>query len=82
VFQAAAEEEARVRSSGIDMRTLEVVRDSPYMPAPNEMRLVLLEDGDAPPGDDLVTAAFALAFDRDRLLMTRHCHVNRARSGS
>ena len=70
-FQAATAAEARVCSSGIDIRTLEVVRDSPFLPAPNEMRLVLLEDGDTPPGDDLVTAAFALAFDGDSLLMTK-----------
>ena len=53
------------------MRVLDIVRDIGFMPAPNEVRLVVLEDGDTPPPDALVTAAFALAFDGDDLLMTK-----------
>lgn len=43
-------------------------RDLPWLPVPNEVSVVLTN---AHPPLPLITSAFALAFDGDRLLMTR-----------
>lgn len=50
------------------MQPVEVQTDVPWMPRPNRVRLIL--DEQLPPRH-LTTSAFALAFDKRRLLMTR-----------
>jgi 8-oxo-dGTP pyrophosphatase MutT (NUDIX family) len=53
------------------VKTLRVDWDIEWLPRPNETHWIL---DDALPPRELVTAAFALAFDGDRFLMTRLTH--------
>jgi len=53
---------------GHDRRILKLERDIAFLPVPNEVATVLT--GALPPPEQ-ITAAFILAFDCDRLLMTR-----------
>jgi 8-oxo-dGTP diphosphatase len=52
---------------GVTERVLHLTRDFEHLPKPNESSIVL---SDQPPPTELVTGAFVLAFDGDRLLMT------------
>ncbi|MGB8984511.1 MAG: NUDIX domain-containing protein [Anaerolineales bacterium] len=50
------------------MQLIETQTNVPWMPRPNRVRLIL--DEQLPPGS-LTTSTFVLAFDRQRLLMTK-----------
>jgi 8-oxo-dGTP diphosphatase len=50
------------------MQLIETQTNVLWMPQPNQVRLIV--DGQLPPGS-LTTSAFVLAFDRQRLLMTK-----------
>ncbi len=49
------------------VRVIGIRRDVEYAPRPNEARLIL---ADALPPAELITSAFALAFQGDRVLLT------------